>query len=299
MGQVVTTAAEAVGKLEQSPSPGTFGFVVEACVDTLFIVDLVLNMRTAYVDVNGFREDRPKRIFWHYFKRWFAIDLISCLPLGYVELLLAADDDEQNVMQKNRLVKGFRLLKLAKMLRLGRLRKLALKNGAYIHWQQYLGVAVLLFAIFLLVHLLACFFYLIGDSGEMLGGEDGVYVSGWVAREQLWWPPEYRPPMGTPSRSDQIGIQLWTNETFSPPLNNKILLRDRYVTSVVFVLSAPSHSYTFGEKTFAVFVELVRDVILGLVASALTAIAMTTTSHTSETNLKLAKLKLWMHSKRL
>ena len=41
------------------------------------------------------------------------------------------------------------------------------------------------------------------------------------------------------------------------------------------------------------------DVILGLVASVLTAIGMSTTNRTSETNQMLAKLKLWMHSKRL
>ena len=204
MGRVVTSTAEAVGQLEQSPSPGTLGFIIELSVDTVFIIDLVFNLRTSYVDTNGFREDRPKHIFRHYVKRWFVIDLISCLPLGYVQLAFVPSDEEQGVTANNRLVKGFRLLKLAKMLRLGRdntrscspeldsqnflslslslshtdgscssgLRKLALKHGAYIHWQQYIGVAVLLFTIFLLIHLLACFFYLIGDSAD--SEEDGV-----------------------------------------------------------------------------------------------------------------------------
>jgi|EP01046_Picozoa_sp_COSAG06_P032468 hypothetical protein len=52
---------------------------------------------------------------------------------------------------------------------------------------------------------------------------------------------------------------------------------------MAFVLDSLQHSYTTAERTFSVFAELVRDVILGLVASVLTTIALSVSSSTVRT----------------
>ena len=91
----------------------------------LLAVDLCLNLRTTYYDANGFRENRPKQITMHYLRGWFAIDFVSCLPLGYVEYFTSESAIETS---QNNLMKGFRLLKLSKMLRVARIRKVLMRK---------------------------------------------------------------------------------------------------------------------------------------------------------------------------
>ena len=48
-----------------------------------------------------------------------------------------------------------------------------------IHLQTYISIGFTVFLIFFLVHILACFFYLIGTSDETIGGSNTT-VEGWV-----------------------------------------------------------------------------------------------------------------------
>ena len=48
-------------------------------------------------------------------------------------------------------------------------------------WQS---IIITLLVITFLAHLLACFFYLVGESGEYLG--NGEYVGGWVEEQEPW-----------------------------------------------------------------------------------------------------------------
>ena len=51
-------------------------FYVEAGIDVFFILDLLLNFRTAYVLEDGLVEDSPKYIAAHYLKTWFSLILL-------------------------------------------------------------------------------------------------------------------------------------------------------------------------------------------------------------------------------
>lgn len=46
----------------------------------MFIVDIVINFRTTYVDKNDELVSHPGRIAMHYFKGWFLIDVIAAIP---------------------------------------------------------------------------------------------------------------------------------------------------------------------------------------------------------------------------
>jgi hypothetical protein len=312
----------------------------------VFIIDGCLNFRTSYWDGNGFREERPKMIAKHYIRRWFFIDFLSCLPLGYLEHMQdRSDSSTADVEKGNRAVKAFRLMKMTKMLRVARIRKVREapcfeieENSQYLahwhgHWmlkhcgcwppslqvalrysanaetQHVLHVMMLLFTIMLLAHLLACVFYLIGEGDEVV---NGVYVSGWVSRQQVWWEASYRPVLLDSSitarrerSTDRLWVddvsyrQLWLNASHSPIVSEDVSLIVRYSTSLIYVLNALAHSFTTAERNFSVLAELVRDVILGLVASVLTAFAMSVSSSTEESDRKLARLKLWMQKKKL
>ena len=91
----------------------TLAFWVELLVDLFFICDVVLNFRTSFYDANGFRENRPKRIMWHYLRGWFLIDFVSCLPYGYVQYFLPEGSDSNASQLKA--IKAVRLMKITKV----------------------------------------------------------------------------------------------------------------------------------------------------------------------------------------
>ena len=61
-------------------------------VDVLFIVDIVINLRTTYVDQNDEVVTQPSRIAKHYIKGWFPIDLFAAIPFDL--LIFRSGSDE-------------------------------------------------------------------------------------------------------------------------------------------------------------------------------------------------------------
>ncbi|KAK3926148.1 Potassium voltage-gated channel subfamily H member 6 [Frankliniella fusca] len=66
--------------------------IIDLIVDVTFIVDILINFRTTYV--NGADEvvSHPGKIAVHYFKGWFVIDLVAAIPFDL--LLFGSDTDE-------------------------------------------------------------------------------------------------------------------------------------------------------------------------------------------------------------
>ncbi|CAB1346670.1 unnamed protein product, partial [Coregonus sp. 'balchen'] len=54
--------------------------VVDFMVDIMFIVDIVINFRTTYVNLNEEVVSQPGKIAIHYFKGWFLIDMVAAIP---------------------------------------------------------------------------------------------------------------------------------------------------------------------------------------------------------------------------
>jgi hypothetical protein len=76
-----------------------------------------------------------------------------------------------------------------------------------------------------------------------------------------------------------------------------VLAGTRYVTSMYYVLNALEHGATTMEKGYAMWAELVRDIILGMVAGLMTTITMATSGDDQEVQIKLRSLRGWMISK--
>lgn len=53
-------------------------------IDILFVLDMVVSLRTSYVNDFGEEEMDPKKIAIHYFKFFFMIDLIATVPIDSV-----------------------------------------------------------------------------------------------------------------------------------------------------------------------------------------------------------------------
>lgn len=70
--------------------------VADLMVDVLFIVDIVINLRTTYVDQNEEVVTQQSRIAKHYIKGWFSIDLFAAIPFDL--LMLRSGSDEVSLL---------------------------------------------------------------------------------------------------------------------------------------------------------------------------------------------------------
>jgi hypothetical protein len=64
-------------------------------VDVTFIVDILINFRTTYVNSNDEVVSHPGKIAVHYLRGWFLIDLVAAIPFDL--LLFGSDTDEVRV----------------------------------------------------------------------------------------------------------------------------------------------------------------------------------------------------------
>ncbi|XP_035285211.1 potassium voltage-gated channel subfamily H member 2-like [Anguilla anguilla] len=65
--------------------------VVDLIVDIMFVIDIVINFRTTYVNANDEVVSQPGRIAVHYFKGWFLIDMVAAIPF---DLLIYRSGEE-------------------------------------------------------------------------------------------------------------------------------------------------------------------------------------------------------------
>jgi len=66
--------------------------VVDLMVDIMFIIDILINFRTTYVNSNEEVVSHPARIAVHYFKGWFLIDMVAAIPF---DLLIFGSGSEE------------------------------------------------------------------------------------------------------------------------------------------------------------------------------------------------------------
>jgi hypothetical protein len=65
--------------------------VADSCIDVIFFLDIILNFHTTFVSPTGEVISDPKLIRLNYFKSWFIVDLLSCLPYDIFYAFQAAD----------------------------------------------------------------------------------------------------------------------------------------------------------------------------------------------------------------
>nr|XP_012218334.1 PREDICTED: potassium voltage-gated channel subfamily H member 2 isoform X7 [Linepithema humile] len=124
--------------------------VIDLIVDVTFIVDIIINFRTTFVNSNDEVVSHPGKIAVHYLKGWFIIDLVAAIPFDL--LLVGSDTDETTTL--------IGLLKTARLLRLVRVAR---KIDRYSEYGA--AVLLLLMATFALIaHWMACIWYAIGNA---------------------------------------------------------------------------------------------------------------------------------------
>ncbi|KAK3552769.1 hypothetical protein QTP86_022349 [Hemibagrus guttatus] len=204
--------------------------VVDLVVDVMFIIDIVINFRTTYVNRNDEVVSHPGRIAQHYFKGWFLIDIVAAIPFDLLIFRSGPDEPQTTTL--------IGLLKTARLLRLVRVARKLDRYSEY-------GAAVLflLMCTFALIaHWLACIWYAIGNVERTGSAHGGTLRIGWLD-----------------NLAEQIGKHYNDSDALSGPS-----IKDKYVTALYFTFSSLT-SVGFGnvspntnpEKIFSICVMLI------------------------------------------
>ncbi|KAL2078713.1 hypothetical protein ACEWY4_026398 [Coilia grayii] len=231
--------------------------VADVVVDVLFIVDIVINLRTTYVDRNDEVVTKPRRIAVHYLKGWFLIDLVAAIPFDLLVFRPGSDETTTTLIG---------LLKTARLLRLVRVARKLDRYSEY-------GAAVLflLMCTFVLIaHWLACIWYAIGYV------ERPYMKSGWLdtLAEQLGKTYNFSDPTSGPSIKDKYVTALYF--TFSS------------LTSVGFGNVSPN---TNSEKIFSICVMLIGSLMYASIFGNVSAIIQRLYSGTTRYHTQMLRVK--------
>ncbi|XP_029313295.1 potassium voltage-gated channel subfamily H member 2 [Cottoperca gobio] len=228
--------------------------VVDLMVDIMFIIDILINFRTTYVNVNDEVVSHPVRIAVHYFKGWFLIDMVAAIPF---DLLIYRNGEETTTL--------IGLLKTARLLRLVRVARKLDRYSEY-------GAAVLflLMCTFALIaHWLACIWYAIG-SVERSGSIGWLHTLG----DQLG--KQYNSSIlgSGPSIKDKYVTALYF--TFSS------------LTSVGFGNVSPN---TNSEKIFSICVMLIGSLMYASIFGNVSAIIQRLYSGTARYHTQMLRVR--------
>ncbi|XP_053095865.1 potassium voltage-gated channel subfamily H member 6 [Pangasianodon hypophthalmus] len=230
--------------------------VVDLIVDIMFVIDIVINFRTTYVNTNDEVVSQPGRIAVHYFKGWFLIDLVAAIPF---DLLIYRSGEETTTL--------IGLLKTARLLRLVRVARKLDRYSEY-------GAAVLflLMCTFALIaHWLACIWYAIGNVER-----SGLSRIGWLDSlgEQLGKPYNETIPSSGPTIKDKYVTALYF--TFSS------------LTSVGFGNVSPN---TNSEKIFSICVMLIGALMYASIFGNVSAIIQRLYSGTARYHTQMLRVR--------
>ncbi|XP_062336367.1 potassium voltage-gated channel subfamily H member 2 [Osmerus eperlanus] len=228
--------------------------VVDLMVDIMFIIDILINFRTTYVNVNDEVVSHPLRIAVHYFKGWFLIDMVAAIPF---DLLIYRNGEETTTL--------IGLLKTARLLRLVRVARKLDRYSEY-------GAAVLflLMCTFALIaHWLACIWYAIG-SVERNGSIGWLHSLG----DQLGKHYNDSDPGSGPSIKDKYVTALYF--TFSS------------LTSVGFGNVSPN---TNSEKIFSICVMLIGSLMYASIFGNVSAIIQRLYSGTARYHTQMLRVR--------
>ncbi|XP_075436595.1 voltage-gated inwardly rectifying potassium channel KCNH2-like isoform X3 [Ascaphus truei] len=233
--------------------------VVDLMVDIMFIIDILINFRTTYVNSNEEVVSHPGKIAIHYFKGWFLIDMVAAIPF---DLLIFGSGSEETTT----------LIGLLKTARLLRLVRVARKLDRYSEYGA--AVLFLLMCTFALIaHWLACIWYAIGNMEH--------------------YDKDYRPIGWLYSLGTQIMKPYNSSNLKSGPSIN-----DKYVTALYFTFSSLT-SVGFGnvspntnsEKIFSICVMLIGSLMYASIFGNVSAIIQRLYSGTARYHTQMLRVR--------
>ena len=65
-------------------------FQIDLITDILFLIDMVMNFRTTFVNADGLVILTSKKMATHYLKGWFIVDCLTAVPWQFLQLISPA-----------------------------------------------------------------------------------------------------------------------------------------------------------------------------------------------------------------
>ncbi|KAL6438583.1 hypothetical protein ACFW04_004559 [Cataglyphis niger] len=238
--------------------------IIDLIVDVTFIVDILINFRTTFVNSNDEVVSHPGKIAVHYLKGWFIIDLVAAIPF---DLLLVGSDTDELGLDKDETTTLIGLLKTARLLRLVRVAR---KIDRYSEYGA--AVLLLLMATFALIaHWMACIWYAIGNAER-------------------------------PTLKSKVGwLDILANDTHQFYFHNNTggpSIKSRYITALYFTFSSLT-SVGFGnvapntdaEKIFTIVVMLIGSLMYASIFGNVSAIIQRLYSGTARYHTQMLRVR--------
>lgn len=243
--------------------------IAELLVDIFFIIDILINFRTTYVNKQDEVVSHPAKIAIHYFKGWFLIDLVAAIPF---DVLI-----DENAQTDTNIIG---LLKTARLLRLVRVARKIDRYSEY-------GAAVLFLLMMgftLIAHWLACLWYWIGRNEQGTLKEENKTDIGWLDNlaSQLHEPYQYK-------------VDRYNNKSM---IYGGPGIQSRYVTAMYFTFSSLT-SVGFGnvspntnsEKIFSICVMLIGSLMYASIFGNVSAIIQRLYSGTARYHAQMTRVR--------
>ncbi|XP_068983783.1 voltage-gated inwardly rectifying potassium channel KCNH6 isoform X5 [Bombus flavifrons] len=238
--------------------------IIDFIVDVTFIVDIIINFRTTFVNSNDEVVSHPAKIAVHYLKGWFIIDLVAAIPF---DLFLVGSHTDELGLDKDETTTLIGLLKTARLLRLVRVARKIDRYSEY-------GAAVLLLLMgtfALSAHWMACIWYAIGNAER-------------------------------PTLKSKVGwLDILANDTHQFYFHNNTggpSIRSRYITALYFTFSSLT-SVGFGnvapntdaEKIFTIIVMLIGSLMYASIFGNVSAIIQRLYSGTARYHTQMLRVR--------
>ena len=263
--------------------PNTSIEVLDIIVDTFFILDLILNFRTAYNNYDGTFELDPVKIRNKYLSTWFVIDLAASVPFDRMR----GGSDETSSTSSLGLAKTPRLLRISRLL-----KKLDMLTSAR---AMRLVSVLIIFLVF--THFVGCFWWLIGRSM----GENGWQFQPTIVPlilQDITWMEEDRlatVPLATAAEGSPGWLPAKYNATALLTIyQDRVPLPKMYVTAMYWALTMVMKSpwlspSSTGEQAFCCLALFASSVMfayfLGNVTTTIQSYDKSTAIHRDQTNL--------------
>ncbi|XP_055611210.1 potassium voltage-gated channel subfamily H member 7-like isoform X3 [Uranotaenia lowii] len=239
--------------------------IIDLIVDVTFVIDILINFRTTFVNGQDEVVSHPGRIAVHYLSGWFLIDLVAAIPF---DLLLVGSDTDELGLDKDETTTLIGLLKTARLLRLVRVAR---KIDRYSEYGA--AVLVLLMATFALIaHWLACIWYAIGNAERPF------------MKNKIGW---------LDALAEATQEYYYPNNTGGGPS-----IKSRYVTALYFTFTSLT-SVGFGnvapntdaEKIFTICVMLVGSLMYASIFGNVSAIIQRLYSGTARYHTQMLRVR--------
>ncbi|XP_055319905.1 potassium voltage-gated channel subfamily H member 6 isoform X4 [Sitodiplosis mosellana] len=238
--------------------------IIDLIVDVTFVIDILINFRTTFVNGQDEVVSHPGRIAVHYLSGWFLIDLVAAVPF---DLLLVNSDTDELGLDKDETTTLIGLLKTARLLRLVRVAR---KIDRYSEYGA--AVLILLMATFALIaHWLACIWYAIGKAERPM------------LKSKIGW------------------LDILANDTheyYYPNNTGGPSIKSRYITALYFTFTSLT-SVGFGnvapntdaEKIFTICVMLVGSLMYASIFGNVSAIIQRLYSGTARYHTQMLRVR--------